>query len=202
MADPTLDFWQAKFEAGTTPWDRGQASPQLLRWLSQGTLAPCRIAVPGCGSGYEVALLASRRFEVTALDYAPAAIARTRAAVASVHASAHVIKADVLEWAPTSPFDAIYEQTCLCALFPDHWLRYAQQLHAWLRPGGRMFALLAQVVRPSAATGLVEGPPYHCDINAVCAVFGAPQWRWPEPPFERVPHPMGFAELAVVLTRT
>ena len=34
--------------------------------------------VPGCGSGYEVALLAEWGFDVTGLDYAPAATERTR----------------------------------------------------------------------------------------------------------------------------
>jgi SAM-dependent methyltransferase len=202
MAGPTLDYWQGKFEARTTPWDRGDASPQLLRWLSEGSLAPCRIVVPGCGSGYEVAQLATCGFDVTGLDYAPAAVARTRDALASAHASADVVEADVLTWTPSTLFDAIYEQTCLCALHPDHWFRYARQLHAWLRPGGRVFALLAQVVRPGAANGLIEGPPYHCDVNAVRALLGEPQWQWPKPPYDRVAHPMGFAELAVVLTRT
>jgi SAM-dependent methyltransferase len=201
MPGPTPDFWQAKFEADQLPWDRREASPQLRQWLEDGTLAPCRIAVPGCGSGHEVALLAARGFEVTALDYAAAAIERTRAALAAISAQAEVLQADVLAWAPRSPFDVIYEQTCLCALYPDHWIRYARQLHAWLRPGGRLFALYVQCARPGAANGFIEGPPYHCDIHAMRALFDESLWAWPKPPYPRVPHPMRFAELAVVLTR-
>ncbi|MDE2502225.1 MAG: thiopurine S-methyltransferase, partial [Burkholderiales bacterium] len=60
MAGPTSDFWQQRFEAGQTPWDRGGASAQLMAWLDAGALAPCRIAVPGCGAGWEVAELARR----------------------------------------------------------------------------------------------------------------------------------------------
>jgi hypothetical protein len=29
------------------------------------------------------------------------------------------VQADALEWLPDEPFEAIYEQTCLCALHPD-----------------------------------------------------------------------------------
>jgi len=41
-------------------------------------------------------------------------------------------------------FDAIYEQTCLCALYPDRWRQYADQLHRWLAPGGRLYALFPE----------------------------------------------------------
>src|SRR5262245_37025568 len=118
MSGPTSDFWQAKFESNLTPWDRGAASPQLRQWLSSNVLAPCRIVVPGCGSGYEVALLAESGFDVTGIDYAPAAIARTRAALAVANARADVVEADVLAFTPGALFDAVYDQTCLCALHP------------------------------------------------------------------------------------
>ena len=78
MAGPTKEFWEQRFQDGNTPWDRGAVNPQLASWLESGALRPCRILVPGCGSGYEVAALAAAGFEVTALDYAPVAIARTR----------------------------------------------------------------------------------------------------------------------------
>ena len=205
MAGPTAEFWQQKFEAGHTPWDRGAVNPQLVSWADGGALAPCRILVPGCGSGYEVAELARRGFEVTGLDYAPAAVARTRSRLDSLDASARshawVVQADALHWRATVPFDAVYEQTCLCAIHPDLWVPYAQQLHRWLRPGGELFALVVQIHRPGASQGLIEGPPYHCDINAMRALFPLERWHWPKPPYERVAHPSGMAELAVVLRR-
>ena len=181
------------------PWDRGAANPQLGAWLGAGLLAPCRVLVPGCGSGYEVAELARRGFEVTGLDYAPRALDRTRAQLAG--ASAELVEADALAWRPRRPFEAIYEQTCLCALHPDRWRGYADQLERWLVPEGRLFALFVQWLRPGAAEGRVEGPPYHCDINAMRALFPETRWRWPKPPYRRTTHPAGLAELAVVLER-
>ncbi len=58
-----------------------------------------------------------------------------------------------------------------------------------------------QVPRPGAAEGRIEGPPYHVDIGAVRALFPATRWDWPAPPYPAVPHPKGWRELAVVLTR-
>lgn len=202
---PDVSFWEERFATNTTPWDRGAASPQLARWLESGELAPCRVVVPGCGSGHEVAALAQAGFEVLALDYAGAAVERTRARVAALGAAerarVQVVQADATRWLPDDAVDAVYEQTCLCALHPDLWVGYAAQLHRWIRPGGRLFALFVQMLRDTASQGFVHGPPYHCDINAMRALFPHAHWHWPAPPYPRVPHPSGMAELAVVLQR-
>lgn len=202
MSGPTPDFWQNLFEQEATRWDRGGASPQLLAWLDSGALQACRIAVPGCGGGWEVAELARRGFDVIGLDYTPAAVERTRALLTSQGLSARVEQADVLAWQPDAPLDAIYEQTCLCAIHPDLWTGYAAQLHRWLKPGGTLFALFMQMVRPGATQeGLVEGPPYHCDINAMRALFPASRWDWPKPPYAQLKHPALSHELVVPLLK-
>jgi SAM-dependent methyltransferase len=201
MAGPTVEFWQSRFAAGQTSWDRGDVSPQLRTWLDAGALRPSRICVPGCGSGWEVAELARRGFEVTAIDYAPAAVERTRALLVRHQLIARVDEGDVLTWIPDLRFDALFEQTCLCALHPDHWVDYAGRLHAWLAPGGTLWAMFMQSPKPGAAEGRIEGPPYHCDIHGMRALFPADRWRWPKPPYPSWPHPMGTSELAVPLVR-
>ena len=201
MAGPTREFWEKRFTEGNMPWDRGEASPQLGAWLAAGALKPCRILVPGCGSGYEVAALAAAGFEVTALDYAPVAIERTRKLLEAGKLKAELVEADALAWQPARAFHAIYEQTCLCALYPDQWRAYADQVHRWLVPAGRLYALFVQMLRPGAAEGAIQGPPYHCDINGMRALFPEPLWSWPKPPYPRTTHPRGLDELAVILER-
>ena len=201
MAGPTRNFWDKRFAEGDTPWDRGTVNPQLGIWLASKSLKPCRILVPGCGSGYEVAVLAQAGFDVTALDYSPEAIVRTQAKLDADGVKATVIEADALAWQPEKPFESIYEQTCLCALYPDQWRDYADQLHRWLAPNGKLFALFVQFMPPGAASGAIEGPPYHCDINAMRALFPEPLWSWPKPPYPRTTHPRGLEELAVILER-
>ncbi|WIT12801.1 methyltransferase domain-containing protein [Paucibacter sediminis] len=202
MAGPTLEFWQQRFESGQTPWDRGAAHPQLLQWLAEGRWqAGEALLVPGCGRGHELLALAAAGITATGLDYAPAAVTLAREALAARGLAGRVEQADVLLWQPDAPVDAVYEQTCLCALHPDHWQRYAAQLRHWIKPGGRLFALFMQARRDSAAQGVVEGPPYHCDINAMRALFPQALWDWPAPPYAAVGHGQGWQELAVVLTR-
>ena len=202
MAGPTTDFWQQRFDNNETGWDRGSPSPQLLAWLDRGELLPCRIAVPGCGTGWEVAELARRGFEVTGIDYTAAAVTKTRALLQAQGLDADVVQADVLSYQPQHKFDAIYEQTCLCAIHPEHWLDYAQQLHRWLKPAGSLWVLYMQMLRPAASEqGVIHGPPYHCDINAMRALFTEKAWVWPKPPYDKVEHPNLSHELAVRLVR-
>ena len=206
MTGPDQDFWQQRFESNQTPWDRQAANPQLSTWLQGGTIGVgTRVLVPGCGSGYELVQIAQHGCEVIGVDYAPAALARAAEQLQSLtpaqRARVQLAQADVLHWRPDAPVDFIYEQTCLCALHPDHWQTYAAQLQHWLPPGGRLLALFAQAPKPGAADGLIQGPPYHCDINAMRALLAPPRWHWPKPPYARVPHPMGMHELALVLDR-
>ena len=73
------DFWDKRFAAGATPWDHGSAPAELEALLPPPASAtPPRILVPGCGHAREAAWLDQRGWAVTALDFAPAAIAAGR----------------------------------------------------------------------------------------------------------------------------
>ena len=201
MAGPDISFWQDRYLTRRTPWDDGEDDPELMACLADGTLSPADapVLVPGCGSGRDLRVLAAHGVDVIGIDYTPAAVALARERLAQSGLQARVEEADVLRWSPPSPVGAIIERTCLCALHPDHWVRYAQQLHSWLRPGGRLFAQFEQVARAGAASGLIEGPPYHCDINAMRALFTARHWQWPKPPYPNGGH---GGHLSVLLTAT
>ena len=202
MAGPTTEFWQQRFDKNEIGWDRGSPSPQLLLWLNSGELKPCRIAVPGCGGGWEVVELVKRGFEVVGIDYTAAAVEKTRALLNAQHLKAEVIQADVLTYQPHQKFDAVYEQTCLCAIHPEHWFEYAQQLQQWIKSDGSLWVMYMQMVRPAAShEGVIHGPPYHCDINAMRALFTEKAWVWPKPPYAKVDHPNLSHELAVRIVR-
>jgi len=163
--------WEKRYQAGTTGWDRGETSNNLNYWLDKGLLKPCRILVPGCGNGYEVLTLAEKGFEVVAIDIAPSAISNLKQALKDKHLTAEVVQADFFEWMPSKPFDAIFEQTSLCALPPDLWEKYEAQLRRWLKPHGKLYAAFMQ-------TGQDGGPPFHCEIDDMNKHFPDSRWRW------------------------
>lgn len=194
-----VEEWESRYRSGVTGWDRGGSSPSLRLWLKSGGLRreadskPLRVLIPGAGRGHEAVELAAAGYAVTAVDIAPSAIRHLRQSLAEAGAQAQVIQADLLHWEPAQAFDAIYEQTSLCALSPEHWDDYARRLHRWLRPGGEMFALFMQ-------TGRDGGPPYHCEIGRMHKLFPAEAWEW-QRELGRVPHPNGLDEIATVLRR-
>jgi SAM-dependent methyltransferase len=189
----TRCYWQARYDQGQTGWDRGGASPTLLRWLATGELRPCRILVPGCGRGHEVIALAQAGFDVTGVDFAPAAITAVQSRLGGKALTAEILQSDLFTYRPDEPFEAIYEQTCLCALSPERWADYEERLVGWLTPGGRLFAAFMQ-------TDSVDGPPFACAPDVMRRLFATDRWVWPD---ELVPeeHPTGLVELTGMLRR-
>jgi hypothetical protein len=193
-ATQTID-WEERFREGTTRWERPALHPAFVDWQENGALAPCRILVPGAGRSTEPMALAEAGFNVTVVDASPTAIATQRARLERVHMTARVELADLFAWQPPTPFDAVYDQACLCKLPPKLWPDYAARLQSWLRPGGHLFILFMQ-------TGKPDGPPFHCDVAAMCTLFDATHWDWPDTLSAIVPHPSGVgAEQPAVLRR-
>ena len=163
--------WESFYQTGSIGWDRGVSSNNLKYWIDKDLLKPCRILIPGCGNGYEVITLAKLGFDVTAIDIAPTAIDNLRTELDEENLKANLILGDFLSWAPEESFDAIFEQTSLCALSPDIWKQYETQLYQWLKPEGKLFAQFMQ-------TGKEGGPPFHCELNDMVTLFPEKRWIW------------------------
>lgn len=196
MSDRDLDasYWQDRYEQALTGWDRGGPSPAatfFLGWAQREGWR--RVLVPGCGRGHEVITLAEAGLEVTAIDFAPSAVDAVNARLKERNLTATVRAADVLEISFESPFDAVYEQTCLCALPPGSWPTYERQLFRWLKPNGVLFALFMQTIS-------IKGPPFRCPLRAMRDLFAAERWEWGEI-IGRIEHPMGIHEWAAPLRK-
>lgn len=184
--------WEQRYREGTARWERGGVNPGLRLFLDDGALRPGRVLVPGAGRSHEPLALAEAGFEVIALDISPSAVAAQAEMLAGTSARAEL--ADLFTWEPGAPLDAVYDQTCLCALPPALLPRYAERLARWVRPGGVLAALLMQTHAPG-------GPPFHCDPADMRALFPDSLWTWPEQAYAPVPHPLGNVEIPVALRR-
>lgn len=189
--------WEEKYRSGHVPWLRPDLNPAFVHWFDSampGAVAGLDVVIPGCGSAPEVVAFAQRGAQVTAIDLAPSAIAAQAAMLVRAGVTAQLVQGDVLSWRPPRPVDLIYEQTCLCAIPPSLRPAYAGFAREILKPGGRLFALFMQ-------TESDKGPPYHCDMAEMGALFDHQAWSWPSEQSLRSAHPAGMSELGFVLTR-
>jgi methyl halide transferase len=184
--------WEGRYRDGATGWERAGLNPSFVTWRESGALAPCRILVPGAGRSPEPVALAEAGFDVTLVDASPTAVATQRARLERLHVNAQVTQADLLQWDPAAPFDAIYDQACLCALPPAIWPDYAARLKHWTKAGGELFILFMQSTRAG-------GPPFHCDLGQMRLLFPETQWIWPDTLLPTVPHSPGIEEQPAVL---
>ena len=129
------------------------------------------------------------------MDFAPAAIDALEAELERLGLGADTVCEDFFNYRPSIPFDSIYEQASLCALPPQSWQRYSEQLFQWLRPGGALLALFMQ-------TGRSGGPPWHCDLLAMQRLFQPGRWLWPVSDGVMLDHPEGLREQALILHKT
>ncbi|MCK5918550.1 MAG: methyltransferase domain-containing protein [Cocleimonas sp.] len=194
MTNSSTIEWEQFYQSGKTGWDRGDISPNLNYWLENQQLQPCRILIPGCGNGYEVLHLAAKGFDVVAIDIAPTAVDNLNNALADHKLNAEVILADFFKWNPEKPFDALYEQTSLCALSPERWQAYEQCLFSWLKPNGKLLAQFMQ-------TDVEGGPPYHCEMGDMTDLFDAARWQWSDEHHTKIVHSGGKSERVYRLTR-
>jgi SAM-dependent methyltransferase len=160
--------WNAAYENGDTPWDKGIAAPPLRSFLDSHPI-PGRVLVPGCGLGYDVRLLAEQGASVVGIDIAATAVRRAQGIFTQGDATFKVV--DILNLPPSyhGQFDAVVEHTCLCALDPQQRIAYARSVSQALKNGGMYLAIFYRVVDGYAG----DRPPHPIKSEEIDALFGA-----------------------------
>jgi methyl halide transferase len=171
--------WEARYQIGDTPWEKGLAAPPLLELLekietSEWGAGP--VLVPGCGLGHDVRALAELGIPVVGVDLSPSAVSRA-GEFPRVGEETYEL-ADFLNqaWSVGRKFSAIWEHTCFCAIDPSMRGQYAQTVADCLEDGG----LLAGVffLSPYDAGDEKIGPPFETSIEELD--------RWFSPNFQRI----------------
>ena len=125
--DPTTPaFWDARFDAAFTPWDQGGVPQSLVKYVTEHSEQK-KILIPGCGSAHEVRFFAEHGWDVTAIDFSPAAVLQAKQLL--VELGSRVRLEDFFgEALGGERFDVIYERAFLCAL-PRYFGHRGR--HAW-----------------------------------------------------------------------
>ncbi|HEX7126174.1 MAG TPA: methyltransferase domain-containing protein [Thermodesulfobacteriota bacterium] len=177
---PAVDdpaFWEALYASGRDGWDLGGPTPILERVIGEGALPPgARVAVPGCGRGYDARLLADLGYPTWGFDFAPSAVAEARRLAGAAFAASGPGPAPLvfesrdvftLPGAYDGAFDAVWEYTCFPAIDPARRAEYVEVLRRILAPGGRLLALFFPVEEAPRS----EGPPFASTRGEVRALL-------------------------------
>lgn len=146
------DFWTVRYAAGKTPWDFGGIPSALKSFLERSSI-PGRVLIPGCGSGYEIQAFHAAGYDVSAIDFSPAAVEQAKRVLGVL--AERVILGDFFthDFGPDR-FDIIYERTFLCSMTPSRWPEYVRRMAEILTPGGRVIGVFLY------GQTRLSGPPF------------------------------------------
>ena len=123
------------------PWNAGKADSDLVRTIESGTVALGRVVDLGAGPGHDAIYLATKGFQVLAVDIAPAAIelAKTNARLANVESKIEFKVQDILQVKPTpASMTLIHDRGCFHTLQPQDRGRYVDIVRQALAPNGTL----------------------------------------------------------------
>jgi SAM-dependent methyltransferase len=131
------EFWDERYGSAPALWS-GKPNERLVEHVAD--LRPGTALDVGCGEGADALWLASRGWQVTALDISPVALARAaeQAAVAGPEIARRISweQADLLSWSPRTQVDLVSAQ--FLHLPPEPAVRVQAQLAAAVRRGGTL----------------------------------------------------------------
>ena len=161
------EYWEHRYQEGSTRWDLKQASPPLVSLLNLPSTPPVgRVAVLGCGRGYDALLFAAHGFEVIGFDFAHSPITDATALAQATGSSAKFLQRDIFGLPVEFPnyFDYVVEHTCFCAIDPDKRSAYVQTVYSILKPRGELIGLFFTHQRPG-------GPPFGVTVSQIQQYF-------------------------------
>lgn len=161
------EYWERHYREGNLAWDLGAPAPPFVDLLDgAGAPQPGRMLVLGAGRGHDAVLFAGRGFDVTAVDFAPGAVAETTQAAREANVPVEAVQHDIFAMPPdfAHRFDYVLEHTCFCAIDPTRREEYVRVVWQMLQPGGLFIALFFTHGRPG-------GPPFTTSEGEIRRLF-------------------------------
>jgi SAM-dependent methyltransferase len=140
-----LGIWDSDYQH-TAPalWDIGRPADELQKVVASGKVAKCRVVDMCCGSGSDAIYLASKGFDVTAIDVAPTALGQAQEKARQAGVSVKWVLADILAPPKLQPFDFLYDRGCYHVVRDQNLPAYLETVRRFSRPGAQFLLLAAR----------------------------------------------------------
>lgn len=97
------------YAAGTTPWDSGRPSSEVVKTVEEGGLPGKHLLELGCGTGTNAVELARRGYRVTAVDLVPEAVEKGRAKAQAAHVNVDFRVGDLTRIDLGGPYESVLD---------------------------------------------------------------------------------------------
>jgi 2-polyprenyl-3-methyl-5-hydroxy-6-metoxy-1,4-benzoquinol methylase len=175
MTEPSGHHWERVYgekEEASVSWfqERPKTSLDLIARTAVGLHARI-IDVGGGASRLADALLESGHRDITVLDIAEAALAKSRARLASQAEDVSWIASDLRDWKPESSFDVWHDRAVFHFMVTDDDRRaYLSTLRQAVRHGGHVIIATFGANGPEKCSGL---PVQRYEPEGLAAVLGS-----------------------------
>jgi 2-polyprenyl-3-methyl-5-hydroxy-6-metoxy-1,4-benzoquinol methylase len=167
----SADWWEQHYQAHPT----GHVSPGPQLVAEVADLPPGTALDAGCGTGADAIWLASRGWQVTAVDASSTAVGRAQALAAQQEpgVAQHItwLTADLTSWQPSQRYDLVTSQY----VHPDlPFDQFVARLAAAVAPGGTLLV----VGHDHADTHSAAHAPQAASIGLDAVIGSLPEAQW------------------------
>jgi SAM-dependent methyltransferase len=158
------EFWETRYRSGEAHWDLGTSTPVFDELLEKKLIDESgKIAILGCGKGHDALLFAKHDYLVTAVDFAPSALASLRKQAKKMNLFVETLQIDIfnLPGKLLHKFDYLLEYVTYCAIDPQRRKEYMDNISRLLKPGGILIGLFFPI---DSREG---GPPFSVDVEEI-----------------------------------
>ena len=153
----TQHDWNANYASNELPWDTGEPDPFLVEAIEAELVPRGRALDIGCGTGTNALWLASKGFDVVAVDLAPLAIERATAKAKAI-APAPSCRFEVCDFLagelPAPGFQLIFDRGCFHVFDKrEQQSEFAARVARLLAPDGAWLSLIGSTEGPAREMG-------------------------------------------------
>lgn len=141
-------FWNKYYQNTTEPW----TTPDAGFVAEVAHLPPARALELGAGEGADSIWLANQKWEVTAVDFAPAAIENLTQNAKKQGINVKGVVADVTDYQPAQQYELVF--MCYLHLLPDERNRMLMHAANAIIPGGTLVYI--GITRSSIASDIPD----------------------------------------------
>jgi cyclopropane fatty-acyl-phospholipid synthase-like methyltransferase len=167
-----MSFFDEAYE-GTPPWDIGRPQGVFVQLVEKGLLHESPVLDVGCGTGENSLFLAAKGFDVTGIDSAPRAIEKAKRKAKERNLKAKFLVHDAFDLKTLGrTFPTVIDNGLFHVFGDRERVRFRNQLHTMMRPGGTYFMMCFSEKEPTD-----WGGPRRVTKEEIRETFAPPKFR-------------------------